>query len=116
MDNILKQDCVLAISHYCHCGIILLSINYTSRRINEYISDCLKAPQIYDFVEQNPGCCKHVPLYMRLGFYDVKGSVCFVVRFALSPFSPPPPSEVQISKQNKQRTFDIKLSVPLYLF
>ena len=54
------------------------------------------------------------PLYVRtgagvycLGIYDVKGSVCFVLKLALPPFSPPLPSGVQISKQNRHRTFDV---------
>ena len=38
---------------------------------------------------------------------DVKGSVCFVLKFALPPFSPPPPYVVQLSGQNRHRTFDI---------
>ena len=36
----------------------------------------------------------------------VKGSVCFDLKFALPPFSPPLPSGVQISKQNTHWTFD----------
>ena len=46
-------------------------------------------------------------MYRGLGIYDVKGSVCFVLKFALPPFSPPLPSVVEISKQNRHRTFDI---------
>ena len=38
--------------------------------------------------------------------YEVKGSLCFVLKFALPPFSPRLPSEVQISKQNRHKTFD----------
>ena len=34
------------------------------------------------------------------GISLVKGSVCFVLKFALPPFSPPLPSGVRISKQN----------------
>ena len=37
----------------------------------------------------------------HLGYYGMKGSVCFVLKFALPPFSPPLPSGVQIAKQNK---------------
>ena len=32
--------------------------------------------------------------------YDVKGSVCFVLKFALPPISPPRPTVVHLSKQN----------------
>ena len=38
----------------------------------------------------------------------VKGSACFVLKFALPPFSPALPSGVQISKQNTHGTFDPK--------
>ena len=44
---------------------------------------------------------------------DVKHSVCFVLKFALPPFSPPLPSGVQISKQNTHRTFDIRNTLSL---
>ena len=37
----------------------------------------------------------------RPGFYDVKGSVCYFWKFALPPFSPPLPSGVQFSDQNR---------------
>ena len=40
----------------------------------------------------------------------VKGSVCFVLIFALPHFSPPLPSGVQISKQNRHRTFYTRIS------
>ena len=36
----------------------------------------------------------------------VKGSVCFILKFALPAFSPPIPSEVEVSKQNTLWTFD----------
>ena len=39
--------------------------------------------------------------YRSLGIYDVKGSVCFGFKFVLPPFSPPLPSVVEISKQNR---------------
>ena len=44
--------------------------------------------------------------YRAEGISWVKGSVCFVLKFALPPFSPPPLSGVQISKQNMHGTFD----------
>ena len=46
-----------------------------------------------------------------------QGSVCFVLKFALPPFSPPPlPSGVQISKQNTHWTFDtINNLSPVYV-
>ena len=36
----------------------------------------------------------------------VKCSVCFVLEFALPPFSPPLPSVAEVSKQNRHWTFD----------
>ena len=36
----------------------------------------------------------------------IKGSV-YVFKYALPPFSPPLSAEVQISKQNRHRTYDI---------
>ena len=45
--------------------------------------------------------------YRGLGIYDVKVSVCFVLKFALPPFSPPLPSVMQFSEQNKHCNFDI---------
>ena len=36
----------------------------------------------------------------------VKGSVCLFIEFALPPFSPPLPSVVEISKQNRHGTVD----------
>ena len=44
--------------------------------------------------------------YRAEGISWVKGSVCFVLKFALPPFSFPLPTGVQISKQNKHGTFD----------
>ena len=40
----------------------------------------------------------------RSGISWVKGSVCFVLKFAFPPFPPPLPSVVQISKQDTQGT------------
>ena len=39
----------------------------------------------------------------------MKGSVCFVLIFALPQFSPPLPSGVQISKQNMHKTFHTRI-------
>ena len=41
-------------------------------------------------------------MYRAEGISWVKGSVSFVLKFALPPFSPPLPSGVQIRKQNMQ--------------
>ena len=47
------------------------------------------------------------------GISWVKGSLCFVLKFALPPFSPPRPYVVQLSKQNRHLTFDpINTSTP----
>ena len=56
----------------------------------------------------------YIQMYRGWGIYDVKGSVCFVKKFALPSFSPPHPSVVQISKQKTHWTLDI-ISPPLYI-
>ena len=42
----------------------------------------------------------HVYVYRGEVIYYVKGSVCFVLKFALTPFSPSLPSGVKFSIQN----------------
>ena len=44
-------------------------------------------------------------LYRAEGISWVKGSVCFVLKFAFPPFSPPLTSGVQISRHNIHQTF-----------
>ena len=48
-------------------------------------------------------------LYRGLHVNDVKGYVCFVLEFAHPPFSPPLPSVVEVSKQNRHSTFDTRI-------
>ena len=59
-------------------------------------------------------CIQHQILYTGAGYSGMKGSVCFVLKFALPPFSSPLPSGVQISKQNRHRTFHTRIFLPLY--
>ena len=49
----------------------------------------------------------HVTVYWGLVIYDVKGFVCFILKFALPPLSPPFPSVVQFLKQSRHGTFVI---------
>ena len=48
-------------------------------------------------------------LYMSRGEINpwVKGSVCFILKCSFPPFSPP---VVQVSKQNRHRTFDPRIN------
>ena len=51
--------------------------------------------------ERLPPAMHKNTLYVQwLSYFLVKGSVCFIEKFALTPFSSPLPSGVQISKQN----------------
>ena len=45
-------------------------------------------------------------MYRGLSIYNDRGSVSFVLQFAIPPFPPPLPSVGQFSKQNRHRAFD----------
>ena len=48
-------------------------------------------------------------MYTGKKYSGMKSSVCFALKFAISPFSPHLPFGVQISKQNRHRTFHTRI-------